>query len=315
MSPSHFSKINFNIILPSKIGSSKWSPFFRFPHQNPSCTSSRPHTCYMPCPSLWYWKPVTISDNSKNIEPKWRYLTLLKIMDTDEDFGHYWRYWTLSKIYLIGHFGISTPYHNQKCLMSAPTKVYRPLLVGTQKGIRGFPASPCLYIIINLATLPKRYVTFFEKETMPWQSVRCETMHHQPSSFVFYRFRAPFSTLKPCPDRGSSLLSSVTTLRVEQWTKLKLCCHRFPTLHLRRLLPNRNTGRKQGCKMRKPKIAVEVRKNITDRYQIVDFRRGWTQFFRLLSYYATWDGLKPTFRDCLLKKETSWQSTINLINL
>jgi hypothetical protein len=30
--PSHLSKIQFNIILPYKLRSSKWSPFFRFLH-------------------------------------------------------------------------------------------------------------------------------------------------------------------------------------------------------------------------------------------------------------------------------------------
>ena len=48
---SHFSKIHFNIILPSTTGPSKWSPSLRFPYQNPVCTSPIPHTFYVPCPS------------------------------------------------------------------------------------------------------------------------------------------------------------------------------------------------------------------------------------------------------------------------
>ena len=64
MPPSHFSKIHFNIILPTTPESYKRSPLFRSPHQNPLCTSLLPHTCYI-CPSqsswfdhpnnIWWW--------------------------------------------------------------------------------------------------------------------------------------------------------------------------------------------------------------------------------------------------------------------
>ena len=46
--PSHFLKIHFNIILPSKSWSPQWSLSFRFPHQNPVHTSPFLHTCHMP---------------------------------------------------------------------------------------------------------------------------------------------------------------------------------------------------------------------------------------------------------------------------
>ena len=48
---SHFLKIHFNIILPSKLESPEWSPSLRFPHQNPVYASRLTHTRYMPRPS------------------------------------------------------------------------------------------------------------------------------------------------------------------------------------------------------------------------------------------------------------------------
>ena len=51
-SPSHFQKINFNIIHPSMPRSSKWSLSFRFHHQNPQCTSLPMRAAYPAHPIL-----------------------------------------------------------------------------------------------------------------------------------------------------------------------------------------------------------------------------------------------------------------------
>jgi len=47
----HFLKIYINIILPSTLGSPKWSPPLRFPYQNTVYDSPLPHTVYLPRPS------------------------------------------------------------------------------------------------------------------------------------------------------------------------------------------------------------------------------------------------------------------------
>ena len=54
-SPSHFSKFDFNIILPSMPWSSKWSLSIRSPLQNPVYTSALSHTCYFPGLSYSSW--------------------------------------------------------------------------------------------------------------------------------------------------------------------------------------------------------------------------------------------------------------------
>ena len=47
----HFQKNHLNIIIPSMPGSSKWSLYLRFSHQNPVCTYPLPPMCYMLHPS------------------------------------------------------------------------------------------------------------------------------------------------------------------------------------------------------------------------------------------------------------------------
>jgi len=48
---SHFLKIHLNIILPSMLGSPKWSLSLRFPQQSPVYASPLSHTRHMPDPS------------------------------------------------------------------------------------------------------------------------------------------------------------------------------------------------------------------------------------------------------------------------
>ena len=62
MPPSHFLKINSNIILPFTPRSSNWFVSLGFPLKNPVCTIRLPHTYYMPRPphSPWFDDPNNI---------------------------------------------------------------------------------------------------------------------------------------------------------------------------------------------------------------------------------------------------------------
>ena len=52
--PSHFLKINLNIIIPSTSWPPQWSLILRFPHQNLVHTSPLLHTCHMPTVQFLY---------------------------------------------------------------------------------------------------------------------------------------------------------------------------------------------------------------------------------------------------------------------
>ena len=72
--PSYYFKLNFNIILPSKPRSSKWSRSLRFPHQSPVCISPLlPHTRYMPSPSQ-----SSLFDHTNNI---WWKVKIIKFLN------------------------------------------------------------------------------------------------------------------------------------------------------------------------------------------------------------------------------------------
>jgi hypothetical protein len=70
--PSHFSKINLNVILPPTSVSSWWFLSFWLSHRNLKCIHLLPHAFYMPWPSCPPWL-----DHSKLI---WRTAQALKLL-------------------------------------------------------------------------------------------------------------------------------------------------------------------------------------------------------------------------------------------
>ena len=72
--PSHFLKINLNIIRPSTPGSPKWSLSLSFPHQTPVYASPLLHTRYMPRPShsSWFYHPKNIGWGERSLSSSLR---------------------------------------------------------------------------------------------------------------------------------------------------------------------------------------------------------------------------------------------------
>ena len=64
--PSCFSKIHFNIVLPSTPRCTRWTISVRFPHQNPVCTSppDAPHS--LPTAPSFIWPPQKVCEQYKS---------------------------------------------------------------------------------------------------------------------------------------------------------------------------------------------------------------------------------------------------------
>jgi len=70
---SHYLKTHLNIILQSTSGSSKWSLFLRFPHQNSVHTFTLPHKCHLPRTSH-----SSLFDHPNNI--RWGVLYMISLV-------------------------------------------------------------------------------------------------------------------------------------------------------------------------------------------------------------------------------------------
>ena len=96
MSPSHFLKAHFNIILPSIPGSSKWSPSSCFPIKILHATLLFPCVMYIPCISFsLIWSPTTFGEEytsqSSSLCSRLHFPVTAYLIDSSEIFS--WFYW------------------------------------------------------------------------------------------------------------------------------------------------------------------------------------------------------------------------------